>query len=155
MRRGRLYEATKASLPSSNTTETGVHLTQLISKSVKASIHALKNGCAMIASKVTPLVKEKGAEVDKAEGVGVVAIPDHLEHSCASLHLMVMASMAHITWKWLKTGKGTEKWRKILVIVERKMSLPWVTISRHTSIRERIKKKGKSMVIYPKKESKN
>ena len=41
-RRGRLYEATKASLPSSNTTDTGVHLTQLITECVKASIHALQ-----------------------------------------------------------------------------------------------------------------
>ena len=41
-RRGRLYEATKASLPSSNTADTGVHLTQLITKCVKASIHALQ-----------------------------------------------------------------------------------------------------------------
>ena len=39
---GRLYKATKASLPSSNTTDTGVHLTQLITECVKASIHALK-----------------------------------------------------------------------------------------------------------------
>ena len=41
-RRGRLYEATKASLSSCNTTDTGGHLTQLITESVKASIHALK-----------------------------------------------------------------------------------------------------------------
>ena len=41
-RRGRLYKATKASLPSSNTGDTSVHLTQLITESVKASIHALK-----------------------------------------------------------------------------------------------------------------
>ena len=41
-RRGRFYEATKASLLLCNTTDTGVHPTQLITKSVKASIHALK-----------------------------------------------------------------------------------------------------------------
>ena len=41
-RRGRLYEATKASLSSMNTIDMGVHLTQLITKSVKASIHVLK-----------------------------------------------------------------------------------------------------------------
>ena len=41
-RRGRLDEATKASLLLSNTADTGVHLTQLITESVKASIHALK-----------------------------------------------------------------------------------------------------------------
>ena len=41
-KRGRLDEATKASLPSSNTADTGVHLTQLITESVKVSIHVLK-----------------------------------------------------------------------------------------------------------------
>ena len=41
-RRGRRDEATKASLPSCNMIDTGVHLTQLINECVKASIHALK-----------------------------------------------------------------------------------------------------------------
>ena len=41
-KRGRLYEATKVSPPLSNTTNIGVHLTQLIIECVKASIHALK-----------------------------------------------------------------------------------------------------------------
>jgi len=41
-RRGRSNETTKVSLSLSNTTDMGVHLTQLITKSVKASIHALK-----------------------------------------------------------------------------------------------------------------
>ena len=41
-RRGRLYEATKVSLPSSNTVDMGVHLTQLIIECVKVSIHALQ-----------------------------------------------------------------------------------------------------------------
>ena len=39
---GRSNETTKASLLLCNTTDTGVHLTQLITKSVKASIHMLK-----------------------------------------------------------------------------------------------------------------
>ena len=54
----------------------------------------------MIASRVTPPVEEKGVEVNGAEGVGGAAVPNHLERSCASLHLMIMASMAHIAWKW-------------------------------------------------------
>ena len=78
----------------------------------------------MIALRVTSPVEEEGAEVDGAEGVGGVADPDRLERSYNSLHLTVAASMAHMTWKWLETGKGTEKWRKILVIAEGKMSLP-------------------------------
>ena len=63
----------------------------------------------MIASRVTPPVEEKGAEVDGAEGVGGATVPNHLERSCASLHLMIMASMAHIAWKWSERGKGTRK----------------------------------------------
>jgi len=77
----------------------------------------------MIASKATPSVEEEGAEVDGAEGVGGAADPDHLERNYASLCLMVAASMAHITWKWSDIGKGTEKWSKILMIAEGKMSL--------------------------------
>ena len=41
-RRGRLHKATKASLPSGNTTDMGVHLIHLSSECIKASIHALK-----------------------------------------------------------------------------------------------------------------
>ena len=41
-RRGRSGETTEVSLSSSNTIDTVVHLTQLITKSVKASIHVLK-----------------------------------------------------------------------------------------------------------------
>ena len=93
----------------------------------------------MIASRVTPPVEEKGAEVDGAEGVGGAVNPDPLKRSCASLRLMVVASMTHITWKWLDIGKGTEKWRKILVIAKRKMSLSWVAVSLYTSMIERMK----------------
>ena len=41
-RRGRLYKATKASLPSSNIADTSVHLIHLSSECINASIHALK-----------------------------------------------------------------------------------------------------------------
>ena len=51
----------------------------------------------MIASRVTRPAEKEGAEVDGAEGVGGAVDPDHLERSCASLCLMVAASMAHIT----------------------------------------------------------
>ena len=95
----------------------------------------------MIASRVTPLAEEEGAEVDGAEGVGGVADPDHLVHSYISLRLMIVAFMAHMTWKWLDTGKGIEKWHRILMIAEGKMSLSlsWVAISLYTSMMERIK----------------
>jgi len=62
----------------------------------------------MIASKVTPPTEEEGAEVNGAEEVGGVAVLDRLERSCASLHLTVAVSMAHMIWKWSETGKGIE-----------------------------------------------
>ena len=93
----------------------------------------------MIALRVTPLVEEEGAEVDGVEGVGGAINPDRLEHSCALLRLIVVVLMAHITWKWSEMGKGTEKWRKIIVIAEGKMSLSWVVVSLYMSMMERIK----------------
>ena len=93
----------------------------------------------MIASKVTPPTEEEGAEADGVERVGRAANLDHLERNCASLHLMVAASIAPITWKWSVKGKGTEKWHKILVIAEGKMSLSQVTESLCTSMIERMK----------------
>ena len=77
----------------------------------------------MIASRVTPPGEEKEAKVDGVEGVEGATDLDRLERSCASLHLTVAALMAYITWKWLDMGKGTEKWRKILMIAKGKMSL--------------------------------
>ena len=77
--------------------------------------------------------------MDEAEGVGGVADLDFLEHSCASFRLTVAASIAPMTWKWSDTGKGIEKWRKILVIAEGKMSLLRVAEFLYTSMMERIK----------------
>ena len=93
----------------------------------------------MIALRVTSPVEEEGAEVDGAEGVGGVADPDRLERSYNSLHLTVAASMAHITWKWSKMGKGIEKWSKILMRAEGKMRLSRDAISLYTSRIKRIK----------------
>ena len=62
--------------------------------------------------RVTSPVEEEGtnmdgANQDKAEWEGGATDPDCLDLNYASLHLTVAASMAHITWKWLETGKGT------------------------------------------------
>ena len=81
----------------------------------------------MMSLRVTSLEEEEGADVDEADRDGVewlkkVANPDCLKLNC-SLHLTVAASMAHMLVKWLDAGKGIEKWRKILVIAEGKMSL--------------------------------
>ena len=74
--------------------------------------------------------------------------------NCTSLHLMVAQSMAHITEKWSDEGKGTEKWHKIHVIAEGKMSLSRVAVSLYTFIIERIKCEGKSIVRCSRRESK-
>ena len=63
----------------------------------------------MITAKVTPLTEVEGAEVDGAEGVRGAAILECLERNCASLHLTVLASIASMTWKGSKEGKGTSK----------------------------------------------
>ena len=77
--------------------------------------------------------------MDEAEGVGGVVDPNPLERNCASLCLTIAASMVPITWKLTDTGNGTEKWHKILVIAEGKMSLSWVAESLYTSMMERMK----------------
>ena len=43
--------------------------------------------------------------------------------NCASLRFTEAASMAHMKMKGSDAGEGVEKWRKILVIAEEKMSL--------------------------------
>ena len=63
----------------------------------------------MIASRVTPFAEIEGTEVDGAEGVGGAAVPECLERNCASLRLEVPASIASMTWKGSKEGKGTSK----------------------------------------------
>ena len=62
--------------------------------------------------------------------------------------------MAHMIVKWSEEGKGTEKWRKILVIVEGKMSLSWDAESKWTSMIDRIKWEGKSIVRCSRRDSK-
>ena len=94
---------------------------------------------AMMSSRVTSTVEEEGADVDGLVEAGGIVVLDRLERSYASLHLTVAASMAHMTWKWSETGKGIEKWHKIIVIAEWKMSLLRVAVSLYTSMMERIK----------------
>ena len=93
--------------------------------------------------------------MDGTEGMGGAAVPNRLDRNCASLRLTVVASMAHITEKWSEKGKRTEKWHKIRMIAERKMSLSRVFVSLYTSIIERIKCVGKSIVRCSNRESKN
>ena len=60
-----------------------------------------------------------------------------------------------MTEKWSEEGKETEKWHRIRVIAEGKMSLSRVAVSLYTSKIEKIKCKGKSIVRCSNKASKN
>ena len=71
----------------------------------------------------TSLIEEEGADVDGAEREGGAVESDCLDRNYISLCFIVAASMAHMKVKWSDEGKGTEKWCKILVIAEGKMSL--------------------------------
>ena len=108
----------------------------------------------------TSLAEKEGADVDGANqdgaerGGGAVEF-DCCDLNCASLRLTVAASMAHMTKKWSEEGKETEKWHKIHVIAEGKMSLSRLAVSLNTSIIKRIKCEGKSIVRCSRKESKN
>ena len=109
--------------------------------------------------RVTSLVENEGADVDGAdrdgaEWEGGAAKSVCRDLNCASLCLTVATSMAHLTEKWVEEGKGTEKWCKILMIAEGKISLSQVAVSLNTFIRERIKCEGKSIVRCSNKERK-
>ena len=80
----------------------------------------------MMSPSDTLLLEEEGMDVDRADRNGVGRV-EAVESVCrdlnyASLHFTVAASMAHMKVKWSDKGKGTEKWRKILVIAKGKMS---------------------------------
>ena len=83
----------------------------------------------MMSPKVISPEEEEGADVGRAErdGVGWMGGVESCCHdlNCASLRFTVAVSMAHMKVKGSNEGKGTEKWHKILVIAERKMSLSW------------------------------
>ena len=96
-----------------------------------------------------------GADQDRGEQEGGATESDCRDLNCASLCLTVAASIAHMTEKGSKEGKGTKKWHKIRVIAERKMSLSRVAVSLYTSIIERIKCEGKSIVRCSNKDRKN
>ena len=108
----------------------------------------------------TSLVEEErvdmdGAEQDGVEREGGVDEFDCRDLNCASLRLTVAASMAHMIEKWSEEGKEIEKWHRICMIAEGKMSLSRVAISLYTSIRERMKCEGKSIVRCSRRDNKN
>ena len=68
----------------------------------------------------TSFVKDEGANRDGVEQEGGATKSDYRDLNCALLRLTVAASIAHMTEKGSKEGKGTKKWHKIRVIAERK-----------------------------------
>ena len=78
----------------------------------------------MTSPSVTSPIAEEGADMDGAEREGGVE-SYYCDLNCALLCFTIAMSMAHMKVKWSVKGKGTEKWRKILVIAEGKMSLSW------------------------------
>ena len=96
----------------------------------------MRCSCAMMSPSDTSLKEEEGANVDGAnrdgaEWEGGATESVCRDPNCVSLRLTVVASMTHMTEKWTEEGKGTEKWRRILVIAEGKMSLSQVAVSLH------------------------
>ena len=72
--------------------------------------------------KVTSL-EEEGTDANGAEREVGASESDCRDRNWASLCLTVAITMAHMTVKWSEEGKGTKKWRKILVIAKGKMNL--------------------------------
>ena len=66
----------------------------------------MRTSCAMMASSVTPLVENEGAEVDGTVEAGgaAVCVWGYLGLSCAALRRTVAASMAHMKVKWGDSG---------------------------------------------------
>ena len=115
---------------------------------------------AMMSLSDTSLVEEEGVDVDEADRDGAEREGGAAKFDCRdlnyiSLRLTVATFMAHMIEKWSKERKRTEKWHKIHVIAEGKMSLSRIVVSLYTSIIERIKCKRKSIVRCSKRESKN
>ena len=120
----------------------------------------MRYNCTMISPRVTSPIEKEGADVggaerDGAEREGGATESDCRDLNCTSLRFTVAVSMAHMIEKWSEEGKGTEKWYRIRIIAEGKMSLSRIVVSLYTSKIERIKCEGKSIVRCSNKENKN
>ena len=83
----------------------------------------------MMSPKDTSLEEEEGADMGQAKQDGVEqegGVESYCRDlNCASLRFTIAVSMAHMKVKGSDVREGTEKWRKILVIVKGKMNLSW------------------------------
>ena len=119
----------------------------------------MRYSCTMMSPSDTSLEEDEGADVDGVDRDGAEREGRATESVCCdlnytSLRLTVAVFMAHMIEKWVEEGKGTEKWRKIFMVAELKISLSQVAVSLNTFIRERIKCEGKSIVRCSNKEAK-
>ena len=114
---------------------------------------------AMMSPSDTSLVEEERVDVDWAnrDGAGRVGATESIccDLNCVSLRFTLAVSMAQIWVKWSDTGKWMKKWCNILVKVEGKMRLLQDVESRWTSIINRMKWEGKSIVRCSRKDNKN
>ena len=87
----------------------------------------MRCSCTMTSSKdISPKEEEadaNGVDWDSAKREEGAAKSVCHDRNWALLRLMLALSMAHVIVKWLEEGKGMEKWCKILVIAEGKISL--------------------------------
>ena len=88
----------------------------------------------MMSPRVTSPIEAEGANMDGAERDGVergggAAEFDYRDLNCTLIRLTVAYIMAHMMEKWSEEGKGIEKWHRIRMIAEGKMSLSRVAIS--------------------------
>ena len=143
-------------LPSSYAANMDIHLIQLCWKCIEASIHALKLRHDVSQRHIAR--RRRGSRCGSSRmrwsRTGGRCRILLLRPKLASLSFTVAASMAHIKMKGSDAGEGTEKWHKILVIAEGKMSLPQDNESWKTSIKDKIKWKGKSMVRCSRRDNK-
>ena len=139
---GRHGITTHLNLTSSNAAYMGVHLTQLITESVEASIHVLKLHHDVLECHSTHRRGGNGCGWSWKSGRSYRTGPPR-----SKLHLVLFnGSVVNGTHNGevVEKGKRNRKWHKIHVIAEGKMSLSQVVISLYTSIIERIKCERKS-----------
>ena len=103
-RRGRLYESTKASLPSSNMADTGVHLITLSSECIKASLYALKLRHDRLKGHTTRRWRRCRCGRSGRSWRRRCPCPWPLQSNLSLAPSDGAASMAHITIKWGDLG---------------------------------------------------
>ena len=122
-RRGKLHETTKASLPFGNIADTSIHLTQLITESVKASIHALKLHHNRIKSHTTHRRRGSGGGRSRRSGRSCYLCLGRLRSELCLVSLNGSSVNGTYHEKMRRNGKGNGKMAKNLRDSRRKNKL--------------------------------